>query len=142
MAKRSESAAPLELLIEITVCPRERGTVRLPVEKGGRRRRMDAGALARQLDGLIAARGLAGQVWVSEGCAGGCWLRGPNVNVNCFVKAPSGEAQDHVAIRGKSYVYSLARLLHLGQLIDENLPGSERRQAPARGRSRDRARRR
>lgn len=127
MAKRSSAAPPLELLLEITVCPRENGTVSLPVEKGSQRTTMNARALARHLKQLIAARGLTGEVWVREECAGGCWLSGPNVNVDCFAKAPPGEVQDHVAIGGRTYVYSLGSLDYLGQLIDENLtPGRPR----------------
>lgn len=118
---------PLQLLLAITVCPRENGTVRLPVEKGSRRIAMNARSLAHHLEKLIAARGLTGEVWVRKDCAGGCWLSGPNVNVDCFAKAPPGEVQDHVAIGGKTYVYSLGSLDYVGQLIDENLtPGSPR----------------
>ena len=128
MAKRSRPsiAPPLDLVLEVTVCPREDGIVRLPVEKGGRQKTMNARALAQELNRLIEARGLMGEVWVRERCAGGCWLAGPNVNVDCFVKARPGEAQDHIAIGGKSYVYSLGTLNYLGQLIDENLPRRQR----------------
>jgi hypothetical protein len=113
-------------LLEITVCFREQGSVVLAVERGGRRRRMDARALAAHLERLIARRGLAGTVWISEGCAGGCSRNGPNVNVDIFLKAPPGEEQDRIAVARRSYVYSLPALRWLGQIIDENL-------GPARG---------
>ncbi|MBI4587266.1 MAG: (2Fe-2S) ferredoxin domain-containing protein [Candidatus Rokubacteria bacterium] len=117
-------------LLEITVCPREPGKVILPVERGGRPQRMDAHAIARHLERLIRRRGLAGRVWVREGCAGGCSRRGPNVNVDVFLKARPGEEQDHVAVDGRSYVYSLRSLPWLARIIDDNL-----RPAPPRGTS-------
>lgn len=120
-------------LLEITVCPREPGTVVLPVERGGRPRRMDASAVAQHLQHLIARRGLAGTVWLREDCAGGCDRAGPNVNVDVFLKAPPGEEQDHVAVEGKSYVYSLPSVDCLAQIIDENLrPARSRRTQAAR----------
>lgn len=108
-------------LLEITVCPREPGTVVLPVERGGRPRRMDARAITERLNELIARKGLAGTVWLREDCAGGCHRVGPNVNVDVFLKAPPGEEQDHVAVESRSYVYSLGALGWLAQIIDENL---------------------
>ena len=111
----------MKRLLEITVCPRERGSVVLPVEGGGRPRRMDARALREQLERLIVRRGLAGTVWLREDCAGGCHRAGPNVNVDVFLKAPPGEEQDHVAVEGRSYVYSLPSLGCLAQIIDGNL---------------------
>lgn len=120
-------------LLEITVCPLELGGVALPVERGGRRRRMDARAIRKHLERLIQRRNLAGMVWLREDCAGGCHRAGPNVNVDVFLKAPRGEEQDHVAVEGKSYVYSLASLGCLAQIIDENLrPARSRRTRAAR----------
>lgn len=120
----------MKRLLEITVCPRELGTVVLPVERGGRPEQMDARGICRHLDRLIARRGLKGTVWLREGCAGGCSRPGPNVNVDVFLKARTGAEQDHVAVAGKSYVYSLRSLPWLGRIIDENL-----RPAPPRGTS-------
>ena len=111
----------MKRLLEITVCPLERGSVVLPVERGRRPERMDARALTRRLKTLIARRGLAGSVWLREDCAGGCHRAGPNVNVDVFLKAPPGEDQDHVAVESRSYVYSLPTLGWLAQIIDENL---------------------
>ena len=119
----------MKRLLEITVCPRERGSVVLPMERSGRPRRMDARAITQHLERLIARRGLAGTVWLREDCAGGCHRAGPNVNVDVFLKAPPGEEQDHVALEGRSYVYSLPSLRCLAQIIDENL-----RSARSRGR--------
>jgi hypothetical protein len=121
--------ASRERLVEITVCPRESGTVRLPVGKGSRRVTMNARALARHLERLIEARDLDGRVWVREGCAGGCWLSGPNVTVECFAKALPGELQDHIAIERKTYTYSLASLDSLSRLIDENVGLPRRKRA-------------
>jgi hypothetical protein len=115
-------------LLEITVCPLELGSVALPVERGRRPERMDARAIAQGLRDLIARRGLTGMVWLREDCAGGCHRAGPNVNVDVFLKAPPGEEQDHVAVESRSYVYSLASLGWLAQIIDENLrPARSRR---------------
>ncbi len=117
----------MKRLLEITVCPLERGSVVLPVERGRRREQMDARALTRRLKALIARRGLAGRVWLREDCAGGCHRAGPNVNVDVFLKVPPGEEQDHVAVESQSYVYSLPTLGWLAQIIDENLrPGRSR----------------
>lgn len=111
----------MKRLLEITVCPRESGSVVLAVERGGRPQRMDARAIAKHLERLVARRGLTGTVWLREDCAGGCARSGPNVNVDVFAKAPPGEEQDHIAVEGKSYVYSLASLPCLAQIIDLNL---------------------
>ncbi len=117
----------MKRLLEITVCPLERGSVALPVERGGRPERMDARALGKHLERLTRRRGLAGRVWLREDCAGGCHRAGPNVNVDVFVKAPPGEEQDHVAVESRSYVYSLASLPCLDQIIDENLKAGRSR---------------
>ena len=130
-------------LLEITVCLREPGKVILPVERGNRPAPMNARAIVNRLERLIAGRRLTGVVWVREGCAGGCARAGPNVNVDVFARARPGEAQDHIAIAGKSYVYSLRSLRWLGQIIDENLekvPGTF--SGPGRGRRRGRSGRR
>ena len=111
----------MKRLLEITVCPRETGSVALPVERGGRPRRMDARAVTLRLTDLIARRGLTATAWVRQDCAGGCDRAGPNVNVDVFAKASPGEEQDHVAVAGSSYVYSLHALPSLAQIIDENL---------------------
>ena len=117
----------MKRLLEITVCPREPGSVVLPVERGGRPERMDARAITQRLKDLIARTGLVGTVLLREDCAGGCDRPGPNVNVDVFVKVPPGVEQDHVAVEGKSYVYSLPSLGCLVQIIDENLrPGKHR----------------
>lgn len=121
----------MKRLLEITVCPREPGTVLLPVERRGRRERMDARAITRHLERLIFRRRLAGRVWIRQDCAGGCGREGPNVNVDVFLKAPPGEEQDHIAVAGRSYVYSLPALGWLGQIIDENLTPAKPRNRPA-----------
>jgi len=109
----------------ITVCPRERGTVMLPIERGGRRRRLDASTLARCLQELVGARRLEERVELSLGCAGGCSRAGPNVDVRIHPLSPPGDSPDHVAIGWKTYVYSLASLDYLSAVIDENLRVSE-----------------
>lgn len=105
----------------ITVCPRETGVVMLPLTRGGRRRRLDAPAIARHLVALAAERGLGDVVQLREGCAGGCWLPGPNVSVSIHPVTPPGERPDHVAISWKTYVTSLADLDALATILDENL---------------------
>jgi hypothetical protein len=105
----------------ITVCPREAGTVRLPVTAGGRRLRLDAHAVLRELRALIAARDLAARVRVEEGCAGGCRRPGPNVTVDVFAATPVGRRPDHVAVGGRTYVYSMGTLACLADVIDQNL---------------------
>lgn len=130
----------MKRLLEITVCPMESGIVLLPVERGRRPEAMDARAIATHLRRLIRRRGLAGTVWVREDCAGGCSRAGPNVNVDAFAKAPPGEEQDHVAIAGRSYVYSLQALDCLARIINENLTPAAPRGRRA-GRSGPRGRR-
>jgi hypothetical protein len=122
----------------ISVCLREGGTVRLPVERGGRARLLDAAAITRELTALIARRGLAEHVRVSDACAGGCSLRGPNVSVTIYPATPPGERPTHVAIGWKTYVTSLARLDFLARVIEDHLEtGSARRRGggPARRRA-------
>jgi hypothetical protein len=113
----------------ITLCPRERGAVTLPVEPGTRAVRLDAAAVTRALTALIARRGLADCVRLREGCAGGCGGPGPNVDVRVYATPRSGERADEVAVGWKTYVYSLATLPSLASVIDENL------RAPGRGRA-------
>jgi hypothetical protein len=105
----------------ITVCPREPGVVVLPVERGGRARRLDAAAIVRELTGLIVQQGLADHVRLREGCAGGCYGSGPNVSVTIYPMARPGERADEIAVGWKTYVYTLATLTCLTQIIEENL---------------------
>jgi hypothetical protein len=105
----------------ISVCQREAGTVLLPIERGGRARRMDAVAITHQLDALIARRGLTSAVRVSDACAGGCGMRGPNITVTIYSPVRPGEKPDHVSIGWKTYVASLDTLDCLARVIDENL---------------------
>ena len=105
----------------ICVCLRETGTVLLPVERGGRARRLDAAGITRELERLIARRGLTEHVRVSDACAGGCSLRGPNVTVTVYPAQRPGERADHVAIGWKTYVASLGSLDCLARIIDDNL---------------------
>ena len=107
----------------ISVCPRESGTVVLPVERGGRARRLDADAIFRQLEALVARRGLAEQVGIRDACAGGCGLRGPNVTVTIYPPVRPGARPDHVAVGWKTYVTSLGALDCLARVIDDNLRG-------------------
>jgi uncharacterized protein YbaR (Trm112 family) len=108
-------------LLEITVCPREKGRVSLAVERGGRPVRMNARALVGRLERLIARRGLAGRVRIRQECAGGCDRAGPNLHVDVFAEAPAGVAQDRVAVRARSYVYCLASSGSLARIVEENL---------------------
>ena len=105
----------------ITVCPRERGVVILPLTRGGRRRRLDAPAVAHHLAALATARGVADFVDVREACAGGCALAGPNVSVTIHPATAPGVRPDHVAIGWKTYVTSLGDLAALATVLDENL---------------------
>lgn len=105
----------------ITVCPRERGVVVLPITRGGRAVRLDAASILRHLSGLVAERGLGERVRLREGCAGGCSGSGPNVSVEIFPLAGPGEREDHVAVDWKTYVYSLGTLDCLAAVIDDNL---------------------
>lgn len=110
-----------ERRLVVTVCPRERGVVRLPVEGGARSVRLDAATIARELTALVARRGLESRVRVREGCAGGCAGAGPNVDVRVYAVPGKGETADEVAIGWTTYVYSLATLPSLAAVIDENL---------------------
>jgi hypothetical protein len=114
------TAEPRRRLV-ITVCPLEPGMVVLPLTRGGPRRRLGARAIARHLGALAAERGLADVVEVRSGCAGGCWLKGPNVSVAIYPATPPGERPDHVAIAWKTYVASLAELDALETILEENL---------------------
>ena len=105
----------------VTICTRERGVVVLPVERGGRARRFDAVAILSELRALVLRRGLAERVEIRDGCAGGCWGPGPNVDVRVYA-AGGGERADHVALAWKTYVYSLPTLASLADVIDQNLP--------------------
>ena len=105
----------------ITVCPRERGAVALPITRGTRAVRLDAATILRHLEGMVAERGLADRVGLREGCAGGCSGPGPNVSVEVFPLARPGERPDHVAVGWKTYVYSIGTLDCLATVIDENL---------------------
>ena len=98
--------------------------VTLAVKRGGRRRRLGARAIARHLADLAAARGLSDLVEVRDGCAGGCWLKGPNVSVAIYPATPPGERPDHVAVAWKTYVATLDELDCLETILDENLPAS------------------
>ena len=111
--------SPVRLVV--TVCPRERGVVRLPVRPGGPTRRLDARAILRQLARLVDERGLATQVRLQEGCAGGCTGTGPNVSVTIFPASRPNHRPDHVAIRWKTYVYSLPTIASLATILDDNL---------------------
>jgi hypothetical protein len=111
----------------VTVCPRERGVVVLPVTRGGRAHRLDAPMILTHLRELVAERGLAGRVRFREGCAGGCSGAGPNVSVEMFPLTRPGEREDHVAVGWKTYVYSLGTLDCLAAVIDDNLGRSRRR---------------
>jgi hypothetical protein len=104
----------------ITVCLREPGVVRLPIERDGPAVRLDARRITRELTRLVARRGLGGLVVVRDGCAGGCTGRGPNVDVRSYAMR-AGEQGDEVALGWKTYVYSLAGLPALAAVIDENL---------------------
>ena len=116
----------------VTVCPRERGVVLLPLERGGRVARLDAAGVLDGLRGLVARRGLADRVQVRDGCAGGCWGAGPNVDVRVYAAPTPGEPADHVALGWKTYVYSLPSLASLADVIDENLPGARATRRAAR----------
>jgi hypothetical protein len=83
--------------------------------------RLDAAGVLTALRSLVAARGLAERVEVRDGCAGGCWGAGPNVDVRMYAATSPGERADHVALGWKTYVYSLPTLPSLADVIDENL---------------------
>ena len=105
----------------ITVCPKESGTVVLPVERGGPRRRLDAPAILRELQALVTRRNLDAVVRVREGCAGGCQGRGPNVSLTILAMPAPGERPDNVAVGWRTYVGSLAEAPSLQAIIDANL---------------------
>jgi|RhiMetdeSRZDD1v2_1073273.scaffolds.fasta_scaffold08392_5 hypothetical protein len=107
--------------IVVTVCPREAGAVRVPVEDGERACRLDARGLLRRLRQAVERRGVADRVQLSEACAGGCRTAGPNVGVTIYPLAVAGERGDHVAIGWRTYVHSLPTLDCLARIIDENL---------------------
>jgi hypothetical protein len=109
--------------IVVTVCPRETGLVALAVHPGEPAELLDAPAIAQCLRHLVAERRLEDRVAVHEACAGGCGRAGPNVGVSIYAVPPPGHKPDHVAIRWKTYVYSLASLDSLTAIIDENLAG-------------------
>ena len=111
----------------ITVCPREPGSVALPIARGGRSVRLNAAAIERHLRELVAERGLDERVRLREGCAGGCSGPGPNVSVEIFPMTRPGEREDHVAVDWRTYVYSLATLDCLAAVIEENLGSSRGR---------------
>ena len=104
----------------VTVCPREPGTVRLPIECGDRGRRLDAAATLRELRALVARRGLDEHVRVRDGCAGGCAFRGPNVTVTKLSPLRPGERPDNVAVGWKSYVGTLRSLDCLARVIADD----------------------
>jgi hypothetical protein len=110
----------------ITVCPRERGSVVLPIARGKRAVRLDAAAIIRHLEELVAEQGLADRVRLREGCAGGCSGSGPNVSVEIFPMPRPGERPDHVAVGWKTYVYSIGSLDCVATIIDENIGRSRR----------------
>src|SRR5262249_19207691 len=122
VARREKSMSAARRLI-ITVCPRERGVVVLPIERGARATRLDAAGILAALQGLVVARGLAERVQVRDGCAGGCWSAGPNVDVRVYAASAAAERTDHVAIGWQTYGYSPPTLASLADVIDENLRG-------------------
>ena len=94
----------------------------LPLERGGHATRLDATGVLAALRALVARRGLGDQVQVRDGCAGGCWSTGPNVDVRVYAVVAPSERDDHVALGWKTYVYSLPTLASLADVIDDNLP--------------------
>jgi hypothetical protein len=107
--------------IVITVCPRETGLAALAVRRGEPAELLDAPAIAQWLRHLAAERRLESHVAVHEGCAGGCGRAGPNIGVSIYAVPPPGRKPDHVAIRWKTYVYSLSSVDSLEAIIDDNL---------------------
>jgi len=120
-AGRGAGARMTPRRIVITVCPRERGVVVLPITRGGRAVRLNAEAILEHLAELVAERGLGERVRLREGCAGGCSGTGPNVSVEIFPLGRPGEREDHVAVDWKTYVYSLGSVDCLAAVIEENL---------------------
>jgi hypothetical protein len=133
--KRDRARPPKRVVV--TVCPREPGSVLIPVEPGGRRVRLDARSIVSALEALIARRGIADRVRVETGCAGGCFGRGPNVSVAFYAARRAGEPVDNVALRWRTYVGSLATLDCLARVLDEN--GARRPRTGATSRPRRRA---
>jgi hypothetical protein len=105
----------------ITVCSRETGVVVLPLERGQRASRLDARAIARGLRAIAERHGVADRVLVRDACAGGCSGRGPNVSVAIYPMPAPGGRGDQVAVSWRTYVYTLATLPCLSQVIEENL---------------------
>jgi hypothetical protein len=124
----------------VTVCPREPGAVRLPVERGERTCRLDAVAILRRLHEVTERRQVSDRVRLREACAGGCGGAGPNVGVTVYPMPVAGERADNVAIAWKTYVYSLPTLDCLARVIDENLdvPSASPRTRPGRSARRPR----
>ena len=106
--------------IVITVCPRELGTVALPVAPGRPRRRLDARAILAELQALVSRRKLDALVRVREGCAGGCHGRGPNVSLTFHALPAPGERPDNIAVAWRSYVGALGETPSLQAIVDEN----------------------
>jgi hypothetical protein len=109
-----------ERRLVVTICPREPGVVRLPIERGARAVPLDAAGVARALLAAAERRGVAACVELRDGCAGGCGRDGPNVDVRVYA------ASDEVAVGFKTYVYSLADLPSLATIIEENLGAAPR----------------
>lgn len=107
--------------LTITICPREPGVVVLPIERGERARRLDAATIVHEMRALISRRALDDHVSLREGCAGGCYGKGPNVSVTIYPPVRPGERSDGIAVGWKTYVYTLPTLTCLAQVIEENL---------------------
>src|SRR2546430_9740279 len=71
----------------VTVCPRERGAVVLPLERGGRAARLDAAGVLAPLRALVARRGVDDRGHLRDGRAGGCWAAGPHLDGRRFAAA-------------------------------------------------------
>ena len=115
------SAARPGRRLVVTICPRERGRVCLPIARRGPIRRLDARAILRALDALTTARGLSDCVRLQEGCAGGCHRPGPNISVTIYPAQRPGERPNHIALAWKTYVYTLPTLDTLSRILDDNL---------------------
>lgn len=120
----------------ITVCPRERGVVALPVERGGRRERVDALGIADRLEAVIARRALGDLVTVQRACAGGCSGPGPNVSLAFYAVPRPGEKADNVALGWKTYIGSIATLDCLAQVVDDHVTPAPAPRAGGRARRR------
>jgi len=88
-------------------------------------RTMDAAAILDALRALVSKRGLEDLFTLREGCVGGCSRVGPNVDLRIHAVPGPGEEPDHVAIGGRTYVYSLPRLDCLASILEENLQPAE-----------------